>query len=343
MSLNRLAPEWERQDAIIIVWPHPYSDWNNNLNSIEDTYLKLSSYISRKQRLVIIAYDQAHSTHILECIDSNQINTDNIVIVIIPTNDTWVRDFGPICVSSDSILTFYDFKFDAWGQKYNHDLDNVFNQKLFKKLNLSSNCIQINQVLETGNIEINGKGELFTSKSCYKRNSNTVPVNFSDMENNFLNWFGANKTYWIDTKPLIGDDTDGHIDNLIRFCSDDVVVYASKSHKHDANSDSLNDLYRQLQAIKLHDRTNLETVPIPLPDPITKEDVQLPASYANFLITNHHVFVPVFNDIRDQNALKTLDELFPSREVIDIDSTTLIKQFGGIHCMTMQIPEGFLA
>ena len=343
MSLNRLAPEWERQDAIIIVWPHLYSDWKTNLYSVEDTYLKLSSYISRKQRLVIIAYDQAHSSHILECLDSNRINTDNIVIVIIPTNDTWVRDFGPVCVSSNSIHTFYDFKFDAWGQKYSHDLDDAFNQKLFEELNISANYIRIDQVLEAGNIEINGKGELFTSKSCFKRNIDTIPVNFSDMENNFSDWFGANNTYWIDTNPLVGDDTEGHIDNLIRYCSDDVVVYASKGHEHDANNNSLNDLHRQLQAIKSHNRINLETFPIPLPDPIGKEDIQLPASYVNFLITNHYVFVPVFNDIRDQYALKTLDELFPSREVIDIESTTLIQQFGGIHCMTLQIPERFSA
>ena len=343
MSLNRLAPEWERQDAIIIVWPYIPSDWKSNLNAVEKTYLKLSNHISQKQRLIIAANNQAHTSHIFEHLEDNRVNIDKIEIIVVPTTDTWIRDFGPIAITSESCTYIYDFKFDAWGQKYQCDLDNSFNKKFIKALNLSSKYVQINQVLEAGNIEINGKGEMFTSQSCFKRNMKIAPVNFLDLENHFLDWFGATKIFWIDTNPLIGDDTDGHIDNLIRYCSDDIVIYASKGHKNDANNNSLTKLRKQLETIKLNHCKNLELVPLPLPDPIIKSEIQLPASYANFLITNHFVFVPVFNDKQDQYTLKILDELFLSREIIEIDCTTLIQQYGGIHCATMQISEGLLA
>ena len=343
MSLNRLAPEWERQDAIIIVWPHTYSDWKSNLNVVEKTYLNLSNHISHKQRLIIVAQNQVHSSHILKCLKNKRINLDNIEIIIIPTNDTWIRDFGPIGVTSEAGNYLYDFKFDAWGQKYQYSLDNSFNKKFVKALNLKSKHIQIDHVLEAGNIEINGKGEIFASKSCFRRDIETAPVDFLDLENQFLDWFGATKTFWIDANPLIGDDTDGHIDNLIRYCHDDIVVYASKGHKNDANNNSITKLHKQLETIKLNHCNNLELVPLPLPDPIIKSEIQLPASYANFLITNHFVFAPVFNDKQDQYTLKLLDELFLTREIIEIDCTTLIQQYGGIHCATMQISEGLLA
>ncbi len=343
MSVNRLAPEWAWQDAIIVVWPHPNSDWKNILKAAEETYFKLSNYICQQQHLIIIAYDKAHSSHIKEILNEKKVPIKNIIIVEIPTNDTWVRDFGPICTASNSNFTAYDFNFDAWGQKYNYDLDNSFNLKFAKTINLSSKFIQIDHMIEAGNIEINSKGELFSSKSCFKRDIHAKPTIFTDLENQFSNWFGVSETYWVDVNPIIGDDTDGHIDNLVRYCSDNIIVYASIGHHNDANNNSLNELQRQINYLKKNHCKNVDTIPLPLPDPIIKSGMQLPASYTNFLITNHCIFVPVFNDKQDANVLQTFDELFPTREVIDIDSTILIQQFGGIHCATMQIPKGLLA
>ena len=162
------------------------------------------------------------------------------------------------------------------------------------------------------------------------------------MEKSFENWFGCNNVFWINNIKLVGDDTDGHIDTLTRYCTDNIIVYSATGNNSDSNNDSLSFLANQLNKIKQNEPTILELVPLPLPNPIFYNGNQLPATYTNFLITNEYVFVPVFNDKQDNYALKIFDDLFPSRRIIDIESSTLIQQFGGIHCASMQIPEGFL-
>ena len=340
MSANRLAPEWERQDAIIIVWPHLHSDWTRHLAVIEKTYLELSKHICRHQRLIVVAYDEAHLLHIREKLNHSSVHTGNVTYVTIATNDTWVRDYGPVYISSNNDLSILDFKFDAWGQKYNYARDNAFNTKLIEQLNLNISYKPIDQVLEAGNIEVNNKGELLCSISCLNRNNNESVTHVSQLEEKFSDWFGINKTYWIDEVQLKGDDTDGHIDTLARFCTDDIIAYSATGKQSDVNNEALNQLAIQLKSICKQSNNRIGLAPLPLPKPIFLSAKQLPATYINFLITNETVLVPVFNDQQDNNALKLIDELFPSRQIIDIASSTLIQQFGGIHCATMQVPRG---
>ncbi len=342
MSSNHLAPEWERQDAIIIVWPHLYSDWRGKLEAVEETYLELSKHICNHQRLILVAYDRVHLQHIQQKLNNKPINTKNILFVTIPTNDTWVRDNGPICINSNNNFTILDFEFDAWGQKYDYAHDNAFNSKLSEQINTNASYRIIDQVLEAGNIEINKRGELLSSSTCFKRNIYIPSIDLTRLEKQFSNWFGCYTTFWIDAVQLKGDDTDGHIDTLARFCTDDIIVYTSKGNSNDANYDALILLAKQLDSIKKQSNNRFEIVPLPLPDPIFLSGKQLPATYTNFLIINETVLVPVFNDKHDSYALKIFEELFPSREIIDLESTTLIQQFGGLHCATMQIPEGLL-
>ena len=344
MSSNRLAPEWERQDAIIIVWPHLYSDWANNLDAIENTYFEFCKHICKYEHLILVAYNHAHLLHIQQKLDEKAIGSKNILFTINPTNDTWVRDYGPICVNSNNGLLALDFEFDAWGQKFNYNHDNAFNSKLIEQLNFKVSYQHIEQVLEAGNIDINNRGELLCSNSCFKRKVYTPPIDLTYLEKQFTNWFGCSTTYWIDEVQLKGDDTDGHIDTLARFCTDDMIVYSSKGNPNDVNNESLNLLATQLESIRKQSNNRLDIMPLPLPDPIFLSGKQLPATYTNFLITNETVLVPVFEKNNRQNnyVLKVFDELFPTREVIDMDSTTLIQQFGGLHCATMQIPKGIL-
>ena len=142
--------------------------------------------------------------------------------------------------------------------------------------------------------------------------------------------------------PLKGDDTDGHIDNLVRFCSDSTIAYTAPSHRYDPNNASLKELKKQIHTIKKNYNCDLEICPLPLPSPVFKSNFQLPANYTNFSITNDYVLTPVFNDKRDQESLKRLDELFPKHEIIDIDCSVLIQESGGIHCATLQLPQGLL-
>ncbi len=342
MGSYRLAPEWARQDAVILVWPHCHSDWNNQLDAIENTYAEMSRYIARHQKLILVAYDQAHLLHIQETLTHQEIKQENILVISAPTNDTWVRDYGPITVKSDSEIILLDFDFDAWGGKYTHDKDNAFNQQLKLHLNNDLSSQKINFVLEGGNLEVNNSGTLLVSSSCFKRKALKQHTPLTTLERDLEYWFGCNRILWINDVVLIGDDTDGHIDTLVRYCTDDVFVYSASVNHSDPNSESLNSLAQQLKSIKRNESAISELVPLPLPKPIFNGGYQLPATYANFLITNEYVLVPVFNDPQDNYALKTIDSLFPTHEIIDIESNALIQQFGGIHCATMQIPEGCL-
>jgi agmatine/peptidylarginine deiminase len=351
----RLAPEWARQEAVILVWPHTHSDWANASNdrqliTIDKTYIEMSRYISRGQKLILVTYDAEHKQHIQNALTLNNINQDNIVFVEIPTNDTWVRDYGPIIVEPDAIDTNHqaylhanlqanllDFTFNAWGNKYSYNLDNLFNQNLIQELAISIPNLEIDLVLEGGNLEINSQGELLSSSTCFKRKAADENTKLSTLERNFETWF-CQKTQWIHDVTINGDDTDGHIDTLARFCSDDIIAYSAPGIKSDPNNNALHSLADQLKNLKRDAVNNFELVPLPLPEPIFHDGDQLPASYANFLITNNQVLVPVFNDKQDTIALKVIDDLFPTREIIDIDSTTLIQQYGGIHCASMHLP-----
>lgn len=343
MNPNRLASEWERQDAIIIVWPHSHSDWAHTLNQIEVTYLNLCKYIGRQQDIILVAYDNAHVLHIQQKLGAASVDCQNITFATIPTNDIWVRDYGPVCVGSGTGQTLLDFEFDGWGQKYECSLDNAFNTKLFGHLKPMASYRSASQVLEAGNIEINSHGELLCSRTCFRRNSRTLHTDLVRLEEQLGKWLECSKIHWLDTIQLAGDDTHGHVDTLARFCTNDIIVYSASCNRHDANHAQSARLAMQLAIIRKQSCNRFELVPLPLPDPMFRSGQQLPATYTNFLITNHTVLVPVFNDKRDNHALRTLDELFPDREIIDIESNALIQQSGGIHCATKQIPEGFIA
>lgn len=347
MTSYQLAPEWARQDAVILVWPHKFSDWGKSengylLGKIEKTYIELCHYIARNQKIVLVAYDQFHFEHIQFILSSNNIDLKNITFIEIASNDTWVRDYGPICVQGKSGPTILNFSFDAWGGKYSHEKDNIFNTKLKELLNLNSELLDIATVLEAGNIEVNNNGCLLSSSDCFKRNNIITHTDLPSLEKKFREWFGCEQIFWINTIQLAGDDTDGHIDNLVRFCTDEIILYSAPNSPKDINKISLTSLAKQLQNIKLQQSNNFELIPLQLPTPISNNTNLFPASYVNFLITNNNVLVPVFNDKHDNQALKIIDECFPSHEIIDIESTALIQQLGGIHCATMQIPYGFL-
>ena len=336
---DRIAPEWQRQDAVVIVWPHGHSDWRDCLDAIEKTYLELARHLSKYQRLILVAYDTAHVSHIRRRLDEASINVPinvaNITFITIPTNDIWVRDYGPLCIAAGRILL--DFVFDGWGGRYAHARDDAFTVGLIEQLRLNAEHHRIDQVLEGGNVEVNGRGELLCSSSCFRRKG--VDINAAALEEKFAEWLGVTKTYWIDTTPLQGDDTDGHIDTLARFCGDDVIAYATPGHRNDSNGEALGRLVMQLRHLR---NGGITLVPLPLPAPVFMSGRRLPASYTNFLITNRAVLIPTFNDKQDKYALETLEGLFPTREVIGIDGRVLARQCGGLHCATLQLPAGVL-
>ncbi|MEM7400869.1 MAG: agmatine deiminase family protein [Pseudomonadota bacterium] len=350
MTSYHLAPEWARQDAVILVWPSQHSDWAKQtnhadlLNNVEQTYLELTHYLSRHQIVFLITQNQDHKNIVETHLAQKNIAFTNIHFIEIPTNDTWVRDFGPIAVQSnksEEIYKLLDFNFDAWGEKYPYDKDNAFNQNFISSLDIKLSYEKVDFTLEAGNLEINSKGALLTSSTCFKRNLASQNLNRELLETKLHDWLGCSNVCWIDDVVLAGDDTDGHIDNLARFCDDTIITYSALGHDHEPNSHALQLLVEQLNSIAKNNA--YELVPLTMPEPIIVNGVQLPASYTNFLISNEYVLVPVFNDKHDNNALKMIDDCFPSKEIVDIESNALIQQFGGIHCASMQIPQGFIA
>ena len=343
MSASRLAPEWERQDAIVIVWPHPYSDWAPRLEQIEPVYLQICKYVGKHQSIILIAYNKAHALDIGNMLSAAGIGCENVSFASIPTNDTWIRDYGPVCTVSGHRKFLLDFQFDGWGQKYNWQLDNAVNANLVKNLRFKASYLCIDQVLEAGNIEINGQGELLCSRTCFERDGPQPDTEFTQLEKQLEHRLGCRKVHWLDQVQLAGDDTCGHVDTLARFCTNDIIAYSACQNPKDVNHETLGQLSMQLLEINKQGGNRFELVPLQMPDPIFLNGQQLPATYTNFLITNDCVLVPVFHDRQDDCTLKLMDELFPDREIVDIESGTLIRQRGGLHCAAMQIPEGFIA
>ena len=342
VSANRLAPEWEPQDAIILTWPHRHSDWAPELGQIEPVYLELCKYIGKHQALILIAYDPAHVLEIRDKLDTADIDCEHMRFATIPTNDTWIRDYGPVCTTSGHSRWLLDFQFDGWGQKYDWRLDNAVNARLTEGVELRASHQYIDQILEAGNIEINGQGELLCSRTCFRRTRALADSEFAILEKQLAQWLGCRKVHWLDRVQLAGDDTGGHIDTLARFCADDIIAHSASPALKDSNHEMLERLSLQLANINRQAGNRFELVPLPLPDLITRCGQPLPATYTNFLVTNDLVLVPVFNDGQDDGALRQIDELFPDREIVDIECNALIRQRGGLHCATMQIPEGFI-
>ena len=343
MSESRLAPEWERQDAIVIVWPHPYSDWAPRLEQIEPVYLQICKYVSRHQTIILIAYNEAHALDIRDKLNAAGIDCGNVSFANIPTNDTWIRDYGPVCAISGHRRFLLDFQFDGWGQKYSWQLDNAVNTHLVKDSRFRASYQYIDRVLESGNIEINGHGELLSSRTCFERGCPLPDREVAELEEQLERWLGCHKIHWLDQVQLAGDDTSGHVDTLARFCTDDIIAYSTSRNPKDVNHETLGQLSMQLSEINKQSGNRFELVPLQLPDPVHLNGHQLPATYTNFLITNNCVLVPAFHDRQDDCTLKLMDELFPDREIIDIECRALISERGGLHCAAMQIAEGFIA
>jgi len=277
----RLAPEWARQDAVILVWPHPSSDWGEQLVSIENTYIEMSRYIARHQKLLLIAHNQTHIQHIQETLTQNDVPQDQILYLDIPTNDTWVRDYGPIFTNTDNTKTLLNFKFDAWGNKYEHTKDNQFNQAFKQKLNITAEYEDINFVFEAGNLEANSQGDLLISSTCFKRNLSDKHLDLNTISKKLNQWFACNNILWINDIVLQGDDTDGHIDTLARYCSDNVITYTATSNHSDPNLAALESLKAQLNNYKQQSSTDIELIPLPTPKSIVIHcaTMQIPEGY----------------------------------------------------------------
>jgi len=344
----RLLPEWAEQDAVMLTWPHKDTDWADNLARVEPVYIELAKHITTQQKLVIVAHNSALKMHITALLNSANISLNRVHFVVTPTNDTWARDHGPLtcsAIDSPEQLKVYDFTFNGWGNKFESALDNQINRTLVKELSSKKNHYQaLDMVLEGGGIEINEHGVLLTTSECLLNKNRNPNLNPSDIEALLKEHLGATDFLWVDHGYLAGDDTDSHIDTLVRFAPNNTLVYVQCDDKNDEHFSALNTMQKQLQSFKTADRTPYKLIELPWPKAVyDDENTRLPATYANYLIINNAVLVPTYNDVNDQRALAQVQKAYPDHTIIGVNCLPIIEQFGSLHCITMQLPRGFLA
>ncbi len=329
--------EWHEQSAILIVWAEQHTPWHYMLAEIEQSYIEIAKAITQNQKLLIVCSEEERIRKFFSSKENK-----NIICLNIKTNDTWIRDFGILTVMKADKAMLLDFGFNAWGLKFPANLDNQFNRRFVESYLLDKNILYRNKqnfILEGGSIETNGAGTILTTESCLSANNRNQPLTKKQIEYRLKKYFGAKQIQWLSNIKLEGDDTDGHIDTLARFCNQKTIAYVSCTDKEDINYFPLKRMETELKQMKRPEGENYNLIALPLPDAIFDEaGNRLPATYANFLITNKSVLLPVYKQKKDKDAIRILKKLFPERKIIPINSLSLIKEGGSIHCASMQLP-----
>jgi agmatine/peptidylarginine deiminase len=297
-----------------LTWPHKDTDWAPILPEITAVYEEMAREIRKREPLLIVD-EIAH-------------------------NDTWARDHGFITVEetdsrrTQKELLLLDFKFNGWGEKFEAALDNQINRHLYEQgLVRGRYEDHLDFVLEGGSIESDGKGTVFTTTCCLTAPHRNQPLTTAEIEDRLKTWLGAERIVWLNHGSLIGDDTDGHIDTLVRICPDDTLLYIGSDDDHP----DLRLMEEELKALRTLDGNDYRLLKLPLPRPIFDNGERLPATYANYLVMNGAVLVPTYRqpDL-DAEAMSIISQAFPQREIVGIDCCAVIKQHGSLHCCTMQ-------
>lgn len=343
MSSQRLLAEWEPQDAVLLTWPHKNTDWDWILDDVTELYEALATVISDYAD-VVIAVPGEELDAVRVSLEAMGAPMEYIYLYPVEGNDTWARDHGPLTVETDAGMKLLDFTFNGWGNKFASELDNQITRKLFDQGAFPSAVLeQQDWVLEGGSIETDGRGTLLTTSSCLLNPNRNPTLSRADIEQRLKDAFGVRKINWLHHGFLAGDDTDSHIDTLARLCPNNVIVYTACDDPEDEHYEQLKLMEAELQTLTDADDEPYRLLPLPWPEPLYGDrNTRLPATYANFLIVNEAVLVPIYDCLSDEDALEQISQAFPGYEVMGIPCTTLVEQGGSLHCITMQLPEGVL-
>ena len=339
--------EFAEQRALWLSWPHKEASWPGKLRTIYNPYAEFILQVASHQKVNInVADDQMKQFAIAAIQNSAYAQTvnlsqlmQNVTFYFHPTNDAWCRDHGPAFLVNREAgkKVIVDWGYNAWGDKYPpYDLDDNIPTRIGEKLNLP--VFYPNIVMEGGSVEFNGKGTLMTTTACLLNENRNPHLNQNQIEKYLSDYYGADHILWLGDG-IIGDDTDGHIDDITRFVNHDTVVTVVEENKNDENYEILQENLSLLKKMRLENGKQLNIVELPMPKGIVYEDQRLPASYANFYISNEKVIVPIFRDDKnDQKALEVIESCFPDRKVVGIDSVDLIWGLGSFHCLSQQEP-----
>ncbi|MBF0762451.1 agmatine deiminase family protein [Dysgonomonas mossii] len=337
-------PEWYPQSAIQLTWPHPDTDWDYMLEEVTACYVNIAVEILKRQKLIVVCHNAETVKYELK---EHKDLFPNLTLVELPTNDTWARDHSGISVINNGKKQVYDFTFNGWGLKFASNYDNQISRGLFKNGIFKSDVELINKkdfALEGGALESDGKGTLLTTSECLLSANRNSFMSKNEIEKYLKEVFGLNKILWLNHGYLSGDDTDSHIDTLARYCDEHTIVYVKCENKKDEHYEALAKMEEQLKTFTDYQGNPYKLISLPMAKAVYDEDNErLPATYANFLIMNDVVLLPFYNDQeRDTEAKEKLEIAFPTREIIGIDCSSLIRQHGSLHCITMQYPDNFV-
>ncbi len=337
----RWPAEWEPQDGVLLAWPDERMDWRPLLAEARRAVASIAAHTSRTERVLVLAREPAAAREALLCAGAQP---KQLTVMAADLNDTWTRDFGPLTVYEEGQPCLLDFIFNGWGGKYPATLDDVAIDQLAATGVLHAPVRKIPFVLEGGSLDTDGQGTALTTHACLlhpNRNPQYGPAEIGEALRKHL---GVERILWLRHGYLAGDDTDSHVDMLARFAPDDTLLYVRCDDPNDEHYAELQAMEKELREFRTADGRPYRLLPLPWPKArYDEQGARLPLSYANFLVINEGVLVPVYRDPADAVALKTVAAAFSGRSVIPIDASSLIRQHGAVHCMTMQLPKGVLA
>lgn len=332
--------EFAHHRATWLSWPHKEASWPGKINSIYPYYSRFVKELAKSELVCINVNDDTMKQFAIKCLTEAGADLDQISFFFNPTNDAWCRDHGPaflINPRAEQKKVIVDWNYNAWGGKYPpFDLDDIIPTRIGEHFGIPVYHPGI--IMEGGSVEFNGEGTILTSECCLLNTNRNPHLNKEELEKYLHDYYGAIQVLWI-SEGIVGDDTDGHIDDTVRFVNGDTVLAVVEEDQNDENHDLLQENLRQLKKMRLLNGKQLNIAELPMPEPVIYEELRLPASYANFYISNKAVIVPTFRSRNDEKALRVIQDCFPDREIIGIDSTEIIWGLGSFHCLSQQEPE----
>ncbi|MCS6858990.1 MAG: agmatine deiminase family protein [Abditibacteriales bacterium] len=333
-----MPAEWHRHTATWLAFPHNEETWGDLLSDVEDTYVQMIFHLHHGEIVNLLVNDEAMEEGVKKKLLAADVDLCRVIMHRIPTVDAWIRDYGPtfllqksaIC-HPPSAIAMVDWTFNGWGNKYpDYPRDTVIPRLLNEQLHIPR--FEPGIVLEGGAIDVNGAGAVLTTEQCLLNPNRNPRLSQAEVEQHLKDYLGVTRIIWLG-EGIIGDDTDGHVDDIARFVNPTTIVCALEEDPADDNYTALQENYRRLQA------AGFNVVPLPMPGVVSDGARRLPASYANFYIGNQVVLVPTFHHPHDAQAIAILAQMFPTRQVIGIPCTSLVHGYGAIHCVTQQQPQ----
>lgn len=336
-----MPAEWEPHAATWLAWPHKEASWPGKLDRIPSIFVEMIRHLVPGEHVHLNLNDEDMEKDVRARLQHAQVPMERVHFHRIPTNDAWERDHGAIFVVREqdvrSEQAIIDWGYNAWGGKYPpYDLDDVVPTRIGAELGLP--VFQPPMILEGGSIDVNGTGSLLTTEACLLHPNRNPSLTKEQIEANLRDYLGVRNILWLGDG-IVGDDTDGHIDDLARFIKQDTVVTVVEDNRQDENYEPLRANLMRLHKLRDEEGNGLRIYQLPMPDPVEYDGQRLPASYANFYIGNEVVLLPFYNCRSDQRVQQILEVLFPGRRVIGMDCTDLVWGLGAFHCLTQQQPQ----